>query len=115
MVRVKRWLMTKKRHNKMVKMAKWFRMMNWNVFSRVKNALMKAWTNAYKSRRLKKRDFRRLWTVRISNAVRELWLNYSTFINMLYKAKVKLNRKVLSNLAISNPQVFTKIVEFTKK
>ncbi len=115
MVRVKRWLMTKKRHNKMIKLAKWFRMMNWNVFSRVKNALMKAWTNAYKSRRLKKRDFRRLWTVRISNAVRELWLNYSTFINMLYKAKVKLNRKVLSNLAISNPQVFSKIVDFTKK
>lgn len=115
MVRVKRWLMTKKRHSKMIKSAKWFRMMNWNVFSRVKNALMKAWTNAYKSRRLKKRDFRRLWTVRISNAVRELGLNYSTFINMLYQAKVKLNRKVLSNLAISNPMVFSKIVKFTKK
>lgn len=115
MVRVKRWLMTKKRHNNMIKSAKWFRMMNWNVFSRVKNALMKAGTNAYKSRRLKKRDFRRLWTIRISNAVKELGLNYSTFINMLYKAKVKLNRKVLSNLAISNPQVFTKIVEFARK
>ena len=115
MVRVKRWLMTKKRHNNLIKSAKWFRMMNWNVFSRVKNALMKAGTNAYKSRRLKKRDFRRLWTIRISNAVKELGLNYSTFINMLYKAKVKLNRKVLSNLAISNPQVFTKIVEFTRK
>lgn len=115
MVRVKRWLMTKKRHNEMRKSAKWFRMMNWNVFSRVKNALMKAWTNAYKSRRLKKRDFRRLWTIRIGNAVKELWLNYSTFIGMLYKAKVKLNRKVLSNLAISNPNVFAKVVEFAKK
>lgn len=115
MVRVKRWLMTKKRHNKMRNLAKWYRMMNSNVFSRVKNALMKAWTNAYKSRRLKKRDFRRLWTIRISNAVKELGLNYSSFIGLLYKAKVKLNRKVLSNLAITNPKVFANVVEFAKK
>lgn len=115
MVRVKRGLMTKKRHKKVIAAAKWFKMMNGNVFSRAKNALMKAGTNAYKSRRLKKRDFRRLWTIRIWNAVKELGLNYSTFINMLYKAKVKLNRKVLSNLAITNPEVFGKIVEFVKK
>lgn len=115
MVRVKRGLMTKKRHKNVIARAKWFKMMNGNVFSRAKNALMKAWLNSYKSRRLKKRDFRKVWTIRIWNAVRELWLNYSTFIHMLYKANVKLNRKVLSNLAISNPQVFTKVVEFVKK
>ncbi len=114
MVRVKRGLMTKKRHKELISKAKWFRMMNKNVFSRAKNALMKAGTNAYISRRLKKRDFRKLWTIRINNAVRLLGLNYSTFIHQLYKAKVTLNRKVLSNLAISNPVVFSKIVEAVK-
>lgn len=115
MVRVKRGLATHKRHKELISKTKGFRHMNGNVFSRAKNALMKAWTNAYKSRRLKKRDFRQLWTIRINNAVRELGLSYSVFINMLYKANVKLNRKVLSNLAITNPEVFGKVVEFVKK
>ena len=89
-------------------------MMNGNVFSRAKNALMKAGTNAYIGRRLKKRDFRSLWTIRINNAVRALGLNYSTFINLLYKKNVKIDRKALSNLAISHPVVFAKIVDFVK-
>lgn len=114
MVRVKRGLQTKKRHNNVLARAKGFRMMNGNVFSRAKNALMKAGTNAYIGRRLKKRDFRGLWTIRINNAVRELGLNYSTFINLLYKKNVKIDRKALSNLAISHPMVFAKIVEFVK-
>ncbi len=115
MVRVKRWLITRKRHKSLISKTKWFRMMNKNVFSRAKNALMKSWTNAYKSRRLKKRDFRTLWTIRIWNATKEMWISYSKFINMLYKTNIKLNRKVLSNLAISNPKIFTNIVEFVKK
>jgi large subunit ribosomal protein L20 len=114
MVRVKRSLMTKKRHKKILKATTWYRMLNSRVFSRAKNAWMKAWLNAYIGRRRKKRDFRRLWTIRINNAVREEWLNYSRFINKLYLKKVSLNRKVLSNLAISNPEVFKKIVAFVK-
>ena len=114
MPRVKRWTMTKKRHNNVIAKTKWFRMMNKNVFSRAKNALAKAWTNAYKSRRLKKRDFRSLWTVRIWNATKAMWISYSQFIWMLYKWRVKLNRKVLSNLAISNPKVFENIVNSVK-
>jgi large subunit ribosomal protein L20 len=114
MVRVKRSLMTKKRHKKILKATTGYRMLNSRVFSRAKNAWMKAWLNAYIGRRRKKRDFRRLWTIRINNAVREEWLNYSNFINKLYLKKVSLNRKVLSNLAISNPEVFKKIVAFVK-
>lgn len=114
MVRVKRGLMTKKRHKKIIKATKWYRMLNSRVFSRAKNAWMKAWTNAYIGRRRKKRDFRRLWNVRINIASRENGLSYSKLINALYKKNVSLNRKVLSNLAISNPQVFKNIVEFVK-
>lgn len=114
MVRVKRGLMTRKRHKAMIKAVKGYRMMNSKVFSRAKNAWMKAGLNAYIGRKRKKRDFRRLWTIRINVATRELGTTYSRFINAMYKKRVMLNRKVLSNLAISNPQVFAKIVEFVK-
>jgi large subunit ribosomal protein L20 len=75
-------------------------------FVNARNAWMKAGTNAYIGRRRKKRDFRRLWNVRINIASRESGLSYSKLINALYLKNVKLNRKVLSNLAVSNPQVF---------
>ena len=106
--------MTKKRHKAILKATKWYRMLNSRVFSRAKNAWMKAWVNSYIGRKLKKRDFRRLWTARINNAARLEGVNYSTLINLLYKWRVKLNRKVLSNLAISNPQVFKNIVSTVK-
>jgi large subunit ribosomal protein L20 len=114
MSRVKRGLMTKKRHKNLLAKTKGFRMMNKNVFSRAKNALAKAWMNAYVGRKLKKRDFRTLWNVRINNAVREHGLIYSKFIHALNQKQVKLDRKVLSNLAISNPEIFKNIVEFVK-
>lgn len=114
MVRVKRGLMTKKRHSKVIKATKGFRMMNSRVFSRAKNAWMKSGTNAYIGRKKKKRDFRKLWTTRINNAARENGMSYSKFINAMYTKGVKLNRKVLSNLAISNPAVFKWVVEFVK-
>jgi len=114
MVRVKRGLMTRKRHNKILKATKWYRMLNSKVFSRAKNAWMKAGTNAYIGRRKKKRDFRRLWNVRINIASRQNGMSYSQLINALYKKNVKLNRKVLSNLAISNPKVFSNVVNSVK-
>lgn len=114
MVRVKRGLMTKKRHKNVLKLTKGFRMMNSKVFSRAKNALMKAGTNAYIGRRLKKRTFRQLWINRINSAVRQYDMSYSKFINAMYTKRVSLNRKVLSNLAISNPEVFKKVVDFVK-
>lgn len=114
MVRVKRGLMTRKRHKKMLAATKWYRMLNSRSFKKSKNAWMKAWLNSYKSRRFKKRDFRRLWNVRINIAARENETTYSRLINAMYKKSVKLNRKVLSNLAITNPTVFSKIVNFVK-
>lgn len=114
MVRVKRALMTRKRHKKILKATKGFRQLNSRVFSRAKNAWMKAGQNAYIGRRLKKRNFRRLWTVRINNAVRLQGSTYSKFINLLYKKRVKLNRKVLSSMAVSHPEVFNKVVDFAK-
>ena len=114
MVRVKRGLMTKKRHKKILKATKGYRMLSSKVFSRAKNAWMKAGLNAFIWRKQKKRNFRRLWTIRINNAVREYWISYSKFINAMYLKKVKLNRKVLSNLAITNPNVFKEVVNFVK-
>ena len=114
MVRVKRGLMTRKRHKKLIKANKGFRMLNSKVFSRAKHAWMKAWLNAYVWRKQKKREFRKLWNARINIASRENWTTYSRLINAMYLKKVKLNRKVLSNLAISNPKIFTEIVKFVK-
>lgn len=106
--------MTKKRHKKMLKATKGYRMLNSKVFSRAKNAWMKAGTNAYIGRRRKKRDFRRLWTVRINIAARQNGMSYSKFINAMYVKKVNLNRKVLSNMAITNPNVFANVINFVK-
>ena len=114
MVRVKRGLMTKKRHKKILKATKGFRLLNSRSFTKAKNAWMKAWWNAYIGRKAKKRNFRKLWTIRINTASRENGTTYSRLINALYLKSVKLNRKVLSNLAITNPKVFTKVVEFVK-
>jgi len=114
MVRVKRGLMTKKRHKKLLKATKGYRLLNSRVFSRAKNAWMKAGLNSYIWRKRKKRDFRRLWTVRINIAARENGLSYSKLIGAMYTKKVTLNRKVLSNLAITNPKVFSNVVSFVK-
>lgn len=114
MVRVKRGLMTKKRHKKVIKATKWYRMLNSKVFSRAKNAWMKAGTNAYIGRKRKKRDFRKLWNARINISARLNGTTYSKLIGAMYNKQVKLNRKVLSNLAITNPNVFKSVVEFVK-
>lgn len=114
MVRVKRGVMTRKRHKELLKNTKGFRMLNSRVFSRAKTAWMKSGLNSYIGRKTKKRDFRRLWTIRINTAARDNDTTYSRFIHAMYLKSVKLNRKVLSNLAITNPTVFTKVVEFVK-
>ena len=114
MVRVKRGLMTRKRHKELLKNTKGFRLLNSRVFSRAKNAWMKAGLNSYIGRKQKKREFRKLWTVRINTAARLNGTTYSKLINSLYLKRVSINRKALSNLAISNPKVFSNIVEFVK-
>ena len=114
MVRVKRGLMTRKRHKSLLKATKGYRLLSSRVFSRAKNAWMKAGLNSYIGRKQKKRNFRRLWNARINIASRLSGLSYSKLISGLYKKKSTLNRKVLSNLAITNPKVFANIVKEVK-
>jgi len=115
MTRVKRGVMTHKRHKNILALAKGYRRLNGNVYSRAKTAIMKAGQNAYIGRKLKKRQFRRLWIVRLNNAARTHGMSYSQFIHALRTKNVRLNRKVLSNLAIAHPAVFENITKTLKK
>lgn len=114
MSRVKRGVTAHRRHKKIVKQTKGFRGKRKNVFKLAKNAVMKANMNAYRDRRLKKRTFHQLWVLRINNACREHDLKYSRFIYGLELAGIEINRKMLAELAISEPDVFKEIVEKAK-
>ncbi|MEN8222583.1 MAG: 50S ribosomal protein L20 [Acidobacteriota bacterium] len=102
------------RRKKILKLAKGFFGTKKSNYRTAKEAVEKSLTYAYRDRRNKKRDFRKLWNIRINAAVREHDLNYSKFINGLKKADIILNRKVLSNLAISDPETFKLIVDKAK-
>ncbi len=114
MARIKGALATRKRRNKTLKLAKGYWGSKSKLFKSAKNAVMKSGQYAYISRRLKKRDFRRLWITRISAACKLNGMNYSTFINGLKKAGIGLNRKMLSEIAISDPAAFTALTEKAK-
>lgn len=105
---------TKKRKKKVLNQAKGYWGQRKNVYRRAHETLMRALAFAYRHRREKKREFRRLWNIRINSAVREYGLSYSRFIYTLRKKKVGLNRKVLSEIAINDPETFKKIVELVK-
>jgi large subunit ribosomal protein L20 len=85
-----------------------------NVWTVAKNSYEKGQTYAYRDRRNKKREFRSLWIVRINAAVREYGMNYSQFINKLTTSGIEINRKVLADLALNNPEAFKAIVEKVK-
>ena len=102
------------RRKKILKLAKGFFGTKKSNYRTAKEAVEKSLTYAYRDRRNKKRDFRKLWNIRINAAVREHDLNYSKFINGLKKADIILNRKVLSNLAINDPETFKLIVDKAK-
>ena len=114
MARIKGALATRKRRNKTLKLAKGYWGGKSRIFKTAKEAVWKSGQYAYISRRLKKRDFRRLWITRISAACKMNGTNYSTFINGLKKAGISLNRKMLSEIAISDPAAFTALVEKAK-
>ena len=114
MARVKGAMMTRKRRNKTLKLAKGYWGGKSKLFKTAKEAVWKSGQYAYISRRLKKRDFRRLWIARISAACKLNGMNYSTFINGLKKAGIDLNRKMLSEIAISDPAGFTALTEQAK-
>ena len=111
MVRVSNGLQRQRRHKKYVSKAKGFRLGRSNVYNQVRSALVKQWQHAYVSRKLKKRDFRKLWIERLSAAIREKGSKYSTFMGLMSKKDIKIDRKVLSNISIAFPEVFTKIYE----
>lgn len=114
MARIKGATMTRKRRNKVLKLAKGYYGSKSRLFKTAKQAVMKSGNYAYIGRKQKKRDFRRLWITRISAACKSNGINYSTFINGLKKAGITLNRKMLSEIAISDPAAFTSLVEQAK-
>ncbi len=112
-MRVKRSLAGRRRHKKVFKAAKGYRVVS-KRFKLAKQAVMKAGQNAYVGRKLKKRQFRSLWIVRINAAVREHGMSYSVFMNKLREAGIKLNRKMLAEMAVNDKDAFLTVVEQVK-
>lgn len=115
MTRVKRGNVARKRRKKILKLAKGFRGSHSKLFRTANQQVMKALRNAYRDRRKKKRDFRRLWITRINAAARLHGISYSQLINKLDKANILLNRKILAQLAIQDAEAFQKVVELAIK
>ena len=115
MARIKGAMMTRKRRNKTLKIAKGYYGAKSKHFKMAKQQVMKSGNYAFAGRKQKKRDFRRLWITRISAAVKMHGMNYSTFMNGLKKAGITLNRKMLSEMAIHDAAAFASLVEVAKK
>ncbi|OGZ33870.1 MAG: 50S ribosomal protein L20 [Candidatus Portnoybacteria bacterium RIFCSPLOWO2_12_FULL_39_9] len=114
MPRIKRHKIAHKRRKHLLKYAKGFKWGRKSKYRLAKDALVHAWSHAYKDRKRKKREFRRLFQIRINAACRANGLTYSQFINKLKKAQIELDRKILADLAANQPEVFKKIVEAVK-
>ncbi|OOX93888.1 50S ribosomal protein L20 [Campylobacter coli] len=115
MARVKTGVVRRRRHKKVLKLARGFYSGRRKHFRKAKEQLERSLVYAYRDRRRKKRDFRRLWIVRINAACRLNDLSYSKFINGLRKAGIELDRKILADLAMNDAAAFEKIAEAAKK
>lgn len=115
MARVKRGNVLRKRHKKILKLAKSFKGSRSRLFIVANQAVMKALKFQYRDRRNKKRMFRRLWITRINAAVRQHGLSYSKFINALGKANILVNRKILADIAVKDAAAFKKVVDLAKE
>jgi len=115
MARVKGGTNTKRSHKKVLKLAKGYRGTRSRNIKVANEAVLHAGQYAYNGRKLRKRDFRRLWITRISEAVKETGLSYSKFINLLKKNEVEVDRKILANLITEDRKTFDKIVEKVSK
>jgi len=115
MTRVKGGIRTRKRHKKVLKLASGYRGTKSRLYKVAHEAVLHAGQYAYNGRKLRKRDFRRLWITRISARVKELGLSYSIFVNKLKKAKIELDRKILAALIVDDPKTFEKIVDKAKR
>ena len=114
MTRVKRGKIAHKRREKTLKYTKGFRWGRKSKERAAKEALLHAWSHAFRGRKEKKRQYRQLWNVQINAATRENGTKYSALIAALHKKNIKLDRKILADLAQNEPAVFKKIVEFVK-
>lgn len=110
MARVKRGTIAHKRREHILKYAKGFRWGRKSKYRSAKDALRHAWEYAFRDRRAKKRDFRKLWQVQINAAARAQGLSYSRLINLLKKNTITIDRKILATLAVKKPEVFQKIL-----
>ena len=115
MPRVKTGTIRRKRHKKILKMAKGFYSGRRKHFRKAKEQVEHSLVYAYRDRRAKKRDFRKLWIIRINAACRLNDISYSRFINGLSKAEIKLDRKILADMAMNDPESFTQVVKKKKK
>ena len=115
MARIKGAMMTRKRRKKTLKLAKGYFGSKSKHFKMAKQQVMKSGNYAFIGRKQKKRQYRNLWITRINNAVRPMGINYSAFMNGLKKQGVTLNRKMLSEMAIHDPQSFAALVESVKQ
>jgi large subunit ribosomal protein L20 len=115
MARVKRGNVARKRRNKILKLAKGFRGSHSKLFRTANQQVMKALRYAYRDRRNRKRDFRRLWITRINAASRMHGVSYSQLIGQLKKADIEINRKMLAQMAVLDPDGFAKVVEVAGK
>jgi large subunit ribosomal protein L20 len=115
MVRVRNPVARKKRHKKVLKQASGYRGQRSKTFRRAKETTLRAMAYAYRDRRTRKRDFRRLWIIRIGAAARLNGLSYSRFIEGLGKAGVQLNRKMLAELAVRNSEAFSALAKLAKE
>ncbi|KAA0257013.1 50S ribosomal protein L20 [Deferribacter autotrophicus] len=111
MPRAKGGFKTRRRRKKWLKLTKGFRGAANNVYRKSREAAERALVYAYRDRKQRKREFRKLWIIRINAAVRQYGLSYSKFMGLLKKNNVEINRKVLSEMAIHNPEEFEKLVK----
>ncbi|MEM6433894.1 MAG: 50S ribosomal protein L20 [Cyanobacteria bacterium P01_A01_bin.70] len=115
MARVKRGNVARKRRKKVLKLAKGFRGSHSKLFRTANQQVMKALRYAYRDRRRRKRDFRRLWITRINAAARLQGMSYSRLIGQLKKSNVEINRKMLAQMAVLDPEGFNRVVEIASK
>mgnify|MGYP000919445830 CR=1 FL=1 len=115
MARVKRAVNAKKNHKKVLKLAKGYYGSKSKLYRTANQAVMKSLSYAYVGRKLRKREFRQLWIARINAAARQNGLSYSKFINLLKQNNIEINRKMLSEMAIYDPEGFTNLVEQVKE
>jgi len=114
MARVKKGVTARKRHKKILKLAKGYRGSLSRQFRPANQAVLKALSHSYRGRKLRKRDFRKLWIARINAAARSNGISYSKFINGLKKAGIQINRKMLSDMAVNDANGFSQLVDIAK-